>query len=93
VYYYSFNGASTAIPNEIPQTTAAYNYIATLTQQIVLGQTVTALQSVVTQVTNLPPATTAESEDLEDLGLSKLMKSVNKSKKVSRETIMAKLKS
>jgi hypothetical protein len=32
-------------------------------------------------------------EDLEDLGLSKLMKSVNKSKKVSRETIMAKLKS
>jgi hypothetical protein len=36
---------------------------------------------------------TMSAEDLEDLGLSKLMKSVNKSKKVSRETIMAKLKS
>lgn len=32
-------------------------------------------------------------EDLEDLGLSKMLKSVNKSKKVSRESIMQKLKS
>lgn len=32
-------------------------------------------------------------EDLEDLGLLKLMKSANRSKKVSREAIMAKLKS
>lgn len=32
-------------------------------------------------------------EELEDLGLSKLMKSVNKNKKVSRENIMTKLKS
>ncbi|MBK6523187.1 MAG: hypothetical protein IPG08_13160 [Sphingobacteriaceae bacterium] len=32
-------------------------------------------------------------EDLEDLGLSKMLKSVNKSKKVSREGIMQKLKS
>ena len=60
VYYYSFNGASTAIPNEIPQTTAAYNYIATLTQQIVLGQPVTALQNVKKQVTNLPVGTITE---------------------------------
>lgn len=32
-------------------------------------------------------------EDLEDLGLSKLMKSASKSKKVSRASVMAKLKS
>ena len=32
-------------------------------------------------------------EDLEDLGLSKMIKSVNNSKKVSREGIMQKLKS
>jgi len=36
---------------------------------------------------------TMSEEELEDLGLAKLMKSVNRSKKVSRETIMAKLKS
>lgn len=35
-------------------------------------------------------ATMSEAE-LEDLGLAKLMKSVNKSKKVSRDTIMSKL--
>jgi hypothetical protein len=32
-------------------------------------------------------------EDLEDLGLSKMLKSVNKSKKVGRESVMQKLKS
>jgi hypothetical protein len=31
-------------------------------------------------------------EELEDLGLARMMKSVNRSKKVSRETIMKKLK-
>ena len=31
-------------------------------------------------------------EELEDLGLGKLMKSVDRSKKVSRETVMAKLR-
>ena len=36
---------------------------------------------------------TMSEEELEDLGLAKLMKSVNRSKKVSRETIMAKLRS
>ena len=38
-------------------------------------------------------STTMSVEDLEDFGLSKLMKSVNRSKKVSREAVMAKLKS
>ena len=32
-------------------------------------------------------------EELEDLGLSRMLKSVSKSKKVSRESIMQKLKS
>ena len=39
-------------------------------------------------------ATTEMSEEeMEDLGLSKLMKSVNRSKKVSRDSIMEKLMS
>ncbi len=36
---------------------------------------------------------TMSEEELEDLGLVKLMKSVDRSKKVSRETVMAKLRS
>lgn len=36
---------------------------------------------------------TMSQEELEDLGLAKLMKSVDRSKKVSRETVMAKLRS
>lgn len=38
-------------------------------------------------------SSTMSEEELEDLGLSKLMKSVDRSKKVSRETVMAKLRS
>lgn len=38
-------------------------------------------------------STTIPVEDLEDLGLLKLMKAANRSKKVSREAVMAKLKS
>jgi hypothetical protein len=36
---------------------------------------------------------TMTEEELEDLGLSKMMKSVDKGKKVSRESIMKKLRS
>ena len=36
---------------------------------------------------------TIPKEEMEDFGLSKLLKSVNKTKKVSRESIMQKLKS
>ena len=53
VYYYYYT-TSTAIPNEIPQTTAAYNYIKDLVQPIILGQTITApQQTAVSQVTSL----------------------------------------
>lgn len=37
--------------------------------------------------------TSVTEEELEDLGLSKMLKSVDKRKKVSRESIMTKLKS
>ena len=36
---------------------------------------------------------TMTEEELEDLGLAKMMKAVDKSKKVSRESVMKKLKS
>ena len=35
VYYYSYSTTSTAIPNEVPQTTAAYNYIKSILPNIV----------------------------------------------------------
>ena len=60
VYYYGFNSSSTAIPSEITQTIDAYNHISTITQQIILGQPVSALQTTIPQVTNLIPGTPAE---------------------------------
>lgn len=35
VYYYTYSSTSTAIPNEVPQTTAAYNYIKNILPNIV----------------------------------------------------------
>jgi hypothetical protein len=60
VYYFAHNGASTAVPNEIIEVTAAYDYIKSITQQIVLGQSVTTYQSAKVQITNLPTGTAAE---------------------------------
>jgi hypothetical protein len=37
VYYYGFSNTNTAIPNEIPQTTAAYEYIKRLVPNIIRG--------------------------------------------------------
>jgi hypothetical protein len=68
VYYYSFNANSSAIPNEKPQTIAAYNHLKALVQNIVTSTPVARSRgNQLTQVTNLPPATTAEGEDLQDL--------------------------
>ena len=53
VYYYSYNAASTAVPNEVPQVTAAYEFIKAISQKIILNKTVTPLQNSVPQVTNL----------------------------------------
>ena len=53
VYYYAYTG-DTVIANEIPQTTAAYNYIKELVEPIILGQAIASpQQTLVPQVTNL----------------------------------------
>jgi hypothetical protein len=59
-YYYGFTG-STSIPNEIPQTTAAYNFIKGIIGQIITGApTSPSYQNTVTQVTNLSPGLDAQ---------------------------------
>ena len=62
VYYYTFDANSTAIPNEKPQTVAAFNFIKELSQRLVLNVTGTNYQSTVTQITSLPGATPFEAE-------------------------------
>jgi len=42
VYYYGFNGSSSAIPNETTQTVYAYNFINSISAQIIQGIAVTA---------------------------------------------------
>ena len=59
-YYYGFTG-NTSIPNEIPQTTAAYNFIKNIIGQIITGTpTSPSYQNTVSQVTNLMPGTDAQ---------------------------------
>lgn len=49
-YYWGYNSTSTAIPNEIPQVIAAYQFLKALTTKIALNEPVTPLQSTSTQV-------------------------------------------
>jgi hypothetical protein len=51
VYYYGFDQYSTAIPNEIPQTTAAYEFIKDIVGDIVTGQIIIPQQTSVVQST------------------------------------------
>lgn len=61
VYYYGYMADSSAISNEVPQTTAAYNFIKGIIPKIVTGVALASTyQSTVTQVTNLTPATSYE---------------------------------
>lgn len=61
VYYYAYNDTSSAIPNEIPQTTAAYNHIRSIISDIILGGQITfPYQDLVAQVTNLSPGSSTE---------------------------------
>ena len=54
VYYYGYDSTSTAIPNEIPQTTSAYNFIEQIVGDIVTGTLITdPQQATVPQVTSL----------------------------------------
>jgi hypothetical protein len=60
VYYYGFN-TSTVIANELPQTTAAYNFIKDISAKIVTGTLVaTNYQSTITQVTSTNIASSIE---------------------------------
>jgi len=57
-YYYNFDGNSSAIPGEMPQTTAAYNFISGLMAKVITANTVTSVyQTGTVQVTNLPGTT------------------------------------
>lgn len=61
VYYYSYNSTSTAIPNEIPQTTAAYTFIRGLVSNIMTGTQITNVyQSAVQQYIGSSAATSSE---------------------------------
>jgi hypothetical protein len=56
VYYYSFNGASTAIPGESVQTVAAFEFVKALSTRLVQNIAVTPLQLQVAQDLSLPAA-------------------------------------
>jgi hypothetical protein len=61
VYYYGFNAADTAIDDQIPQTTAAYNYIRELVDKIIQGTAIpVTYQKKVPQVLSSAVGTPAE---------------------------------
>ena len=67
VYYYGYSSTSTSIVGEIPQTVDAYNHISSLTQKIILGQTITPLQTTVPQATNVTTSTINEVVSVKEL--------------------------
>jgi hypothetical protein len=63
VYYFGYNNTTTEIPNEIPQTAAAYSFIKLLLPSIVKAEKIPSPgQTGTVQVTNLPFATDNEIE-------------------------------
>ena len=66
VYYFSFSSTESNVPNEIVQTTAAFNYLSTVAQSVVQNIEVSARQALVKQNTDLTPATSAEATLLND---------------------------
>lgn len=61
VYYYGYDTTATVIANEIPQTTAAYNFIKDISTKIITGSLITATyQTVVGQTVSTSTATSAE---------------------------------
>ena len=66
VYYYNYDANTTEIPNEIPQTSAAYNFIEDIVANIVKGQKlIRTFQTGTEQVLFLDPATDIEAAELE----------------------------
>ena len=67
VYYFGYTGDTTEIPNEIPQTTAAYNFIKSLLPSIVKAQPVISKYSTAVQdTTTFLPGTDNEVRILGD---------------------------
>jgi hypothetical protein len=61
VYYYRYNSTSTVIVNDIPETIAAYDFIKTISEKIVLGQPIAyPYQTAVAQTTSSNTATQVE---------------------------------
>jgi hypothetical protein len=67
VYYYTFDSASTAIPNEIPQTVDAFDFLGSLAQKVIQNVSVTPYQNTVTQVFAAYTATYTESAEIYDI--------------------------
>lgn len=67
VYYYGYDETSTAVPTEIPQVTAAYNFIKAIIPNIVKSQTIlNPQQLIVPQVTSANYASDNEVAILQD---------------------------
>jgi hypothetical protein len=76
-YYYGYSSTSTAVPNELPQVTAAYNYMKSVIASIVTGQTITpSVGNTVPQVTYMLPAGTTEVSTLNSL-IDKIVNVIN----------------
>jgi hypothetical protein len=68
VYYYGFSNTQTAIPNEIPQTTAAFWRIKDIVDELVVNSTVVKSPgNLSNQTTTLPSATVSEGLVLQDM--------------------------
>lgn len=68
VYYYGFNASSSSIPNETTQTVYAYNFINSISSQIIQGIAVTATyQNSVSQTITSNTATLAEVTQINSL--------------------------
>jgi len=67
VYYWGYDANSTAIPNEVPQTAVAYDYIKAIIPNIVTGQKLSTQFSTSTQIINgYLPATSYEAKTLQN---------------------------
>lgn len=68
IYYYNFSSTSTQVPGELPQTTAAYNYLKRIIPNIVKGTPLpSTYQNTETQVIiGYPIAGTYEGAELQD---------------------------
>ena len=86
VLYYGYDETSTAIPNEIPETTAAYNYLRQLIPYVVQGITTSTYQSFVSQVTDITTATSVEAVKLQT-SIDLIVDIINNGPSVANDTV------